>query len=162
MALAAPPPAQAALLWNWNYAGAAVAAAGTFTTNDAPDSSGFYQITGVTGSRNGVAILRLEPTGEAIPGNEGFPVDNRVTAAGGMTTSGFGFETVEGNYSNPFFASFLSPAVFLEVFTQPASGGYSELPITFAAVIVPEPATVALMLTAFAGLAATGRRRRVT
>src|ERR1700757_2587464 len=43
---------------------------------------GGYHITGITGSRNGVAITRLEPAGEAIPGNPGFPVDNLVTAGG--------------------------------------------------------------------------------
>ena len=168
-ALAAPLPAQAALLWNWSYTGATVAAAGTFGTNDAPDSGGFYQITEIAGFRNGVAIANLQAVGTAIPGNEGFPVDNRVTATGLLTTSGFGFRTVDDSYSNPFFATFLSPPSFLEVFTQPAlftqtprgnsPSGYSELPIVFTAVIVPEPGTAALVFVALAGLAAAGRRR---
>lgn len=159
MALAFSLPAQAALLWEWNYTGTGVAAAGTFVTSDAPDGSGFYQITGIAGSRNGVAITGLYPAGTAIPGNEGFPVDDLVNAAGLLTGNGFGFQTAEGNYSNPFFASFLTSPGFLEVFTQPASGGYSELPIVFAAVTVPEPGTTALVFVALAGFAAMGRRR---
>ena len=50
------PLAQAALTWSWQYSGAGISAAGTFTTEDMPDADGFYQITGITGTRNGVAI----------------------------------------------------------------------------------------------------------
>jgi PEP-CTERM motif len=153
-------PAQASLLWNWTYTGDGIAAGGTFTTDDAPDSSGYYHITGITGSRNGVAITRLEPAGEAIPGNPGFPVDNLVTAGGLLTSHGFGFATADGNHANPFYADFQAPPRFLEVFTQPASMGFSELPIQFTAAIVPEPGTLALVATALVGLAAAGRRRR--
>jgi hypothetical protein len=156
--LLAPLPAQASLLWNWTYTGAGIAASGTFTTDDAPDTGGYYHITGITGSRNGVAIIRLEPVGEAIPGNPGFPVDNLVTAGGLLTSHGFGFATADGNYANPFYADFQAPPRFLEVFTQPASMGFSELPIQFTAAIVPEPCTLALVATALVGLAAAGRR----
>jgi len=71
--LAAPLSAQASLLWNWSYTGAGIAATGTFTTDNAPDSGGYYEIKGITGSRNGVAIISLVPAGEAIPGNVGSP-----------------------------------------------------------------------------------------
>ena len=79
IALAAPLPGQAALLWNWTYTGGGIAASGTFTTDDAADSGGYYHITGITGSRNGAAIISLEPAGKAIPGNAGFPLDNLVS-----------------------------------------------------------------------------------
>jgi len=65
-------PAEALLLWNWSYSGNEVSASGTFTTNDAPDGAGFYQIVGITGIDNGVTITGLQPTGTAIPGNEPF------------------------------------------------------------------------------------------
>jgi hypothetical protein len=158
--LVAPLPGQASLLWNWSYTGAGIAASGTFTTDDAPDSGGYYRITGITGSRNGVTIIRLEPTGEAIPGNAGFPVDNLINSGGLLTSHGFGFATADGNYGNPFYADFQTPPGFLEVFTQPASMGFSELPIQFAAAIVPEPGTAALVVTALVGLisACWGRR----
>lgn len=160
MVLVSPLPAQAALLWNWSFTGTGVAAAGTFGTSDTPNNDGFYQITDISGFRNGVTIASIQPVGSAIPGNEGFPVDDLVNAAGLLTKNGFGFQTVDGNYSNPFFADFLATPGFLEVFTQPASSGYSELPIVFTAVVVPEPGTAALVLVALAGLTAVGRRWR--
>jgi hypothetical protein len=160
IALAAPLPGRASLLWDWTYTGAGIAASGTFTTDDAPDSGGYYHITGITGSRNGVAITDLEPAGEAIPGNAGFPLDNLVSAGGLLTSHGFGFATADGNYANPFYADFQTPPRFLEVFTQPALMGFSELPIRFAAAIVSEPGTSALVISALAGLIAVGWRRR--
>ena len=160
IALAVPFPGQASLLWNWTYTGAGIAASGTFTTDDAPESHGYYHITGITGSRNGVAIISLEPAGKAIPGNAGFPVDNLITAGGLLTSHGFGFAIADGNYVNPLYADFQTPPRFLEVFTRPASMGFSELPIQFAAVIVPEPSMSALVVTALAGLISVGWRRR--
>ena len=83
-----------------------------------------------------MAITGLEPTGEAIPGNSGFPVDNLITAGGLLTSHGFGFATADGNYANPFYADFRTPPRFLEVFTQPASMGFTEVPIQFTGAIV--------------------------
>jgi hypothetical protein len=162
IALAAPLPGQVSLLWNWTDTGAGIAASGTFTTDDAPDSGGYYHITGITGSRNGVAIISLEPAGMPIPGNAGFPLDNLVSAGGLLTSHGFGFATADGNYANPFYADFQTPPRFLEVFTQPASMGFSELPIQFVTAIVPEPGTSALLVTALAGLISLGWRRRAS
>ncbi|OUL28947.1 hypothetical protein BV378_07040 [Nostoc sp. RF31YmG] len=70
-----------ALSWNWNYydSGAGIDACGTFTTSDTPNSLGFYQITGITGIRNGETITGLQPTGTAIPGNEPYIVDNLIS-----------------------------------------------------------------------------------
>ena len=138
MALAVPLPEQASRLLSWSYTGAGIAASGTFTTDDTPDSGGYYKIIGITGSRNGVAIISLETVGEAIPGNPGFSVDNLINASGRLTSHGFGFRTAAGNYANPFYADFRTPPGFLEVFTRPASTGFGELPIAFAASIVPE------------------------
>jgi hypothetical protein len=138
MALAVPLPAQAWRLWSWSYTGEGIAASGTFTTDDTPGSGGYYKMTGITGSRNGVAIISLEPAGKAIPGNPGFPVDNLISASGRLIGHGFGFKTADGNYANPFYADFQTPPGFLEVLTRPASTGFSELPIEFLAAIVPE------------------------
>src|SRR5208283_5286254 len=95
-----------------------------------------------------------------FPGNAGFPVDNLINASGLLTSNGFGFETADGNYANPYYADFLVPPAFFEVFTEPASMGFSELPIGFTAAIVPEPGTAALLLAALVGLVAVGRSRR--
>jgi hypothetical protein len=73
--------ANASLFWNWSYSGAGISASGTFTTNDAPDAAGFYQIVEITGSDNGATITGLQPTGTPIPGNEPYAVDNLVSAA---------------------------------------------------------------------------------
>lgn len=136
-ALAGPLPAQAPLLWDWRYTGNAIAASGTFTTASSPDSGGYYQISGITGSRNGEAIASLEPIGQAIPGNTGYPVDNLINAGGLLTSSGFGYQTVDGNYANPYYSGYLTPPIYQEVHTQPASSGFSEGPINFKAAIVP-------------------------
>lgn len=107
----------ASLTWDWsiwpiesNQAGAVWG--GTFTTGDAPDSDGFYTITALTGDRQGVAIVRLQPSGTAIPDNEPYPVDNRVRPAhpeGQLTNAGFGYELANGWFENPFLASWELP-----------------------------------------------------
>ncbi len=150
--------AAASLTWDWSYSGSGITASGTLLTNDTPDSAGFYQITDVTGTRNGVLITGLQPTGTAIPGNEPFAVDNLISlGTQQLTGDGFGFATASGDFVNPFFADFLNPSVYLEVFsTPPFSFGTlgpedSELPIKFSAHIrpaaVPEPSTIPSLLT---------------
>jgi hypothetical protein len=152
------PAAAASLTWDWSYSGSSVTANGTFTTNDTPDVAGFYLITGITGTRNGDPIIGLGSAGSSIPGNEPFILDNLISLGNPqLTGEGFGFLTASGNYVNPFFASFLSPAVYLEVFSAPPfSGGLtgsedSELPITFSASLqpaaVPEPSTIVGLAT---------------
>ena len=124
--LTGSPPAQAILLWEWSYTASGIAANGTLTSGRRPDANGFYQISAITGMRNGDSITTLEPAGQAIPGNEGFPVDNLITASGTLTANGFGYETAEGDFANPYFADFLDPPTYQEVFVQPA---FSEVPI---------------------------------
>ncbi len=70
-------PAEA-LEWRWSYQGEGVTASGSFTTKDAPNADGFYEITGIKGEMNGVAITGLQPAGTSIPGNDGYPVDSLV------------------------------------------------------------------------------------
>src|SRR4051794_17013559 len=70
--------APASTLWNWTYTAAEITASGTFSTAEIPDPTGGYLITGITGTRNGMPIVGLQPTGTAIPGNEPFDVDNLV------------------------------------------------------------------------------------
>jgi hypothetical protein len=95
---------EALLLWNWSYNGTGVSASGTFTTNDAPDAAGFYQIVGITGTDNGATITGLQPTGTPIPGNEPYTVDNLVSAVEPrLTEHGFGFSLANGDYGNPFY-----------------------------------------------------------
>lgn len=136
-------------LWNWSYTGPGISAAGTFTTDNTPNADGAYLITSIAGQRNGVAITRLQPPGTAIPGNEPFAVDDLIIPGPGprLSGDGFGFSTADGNFANPFFADFTSPAGYLEFFSSPpftdpgqGSGG-SELAIQFVVTAVPEPAS---------------------
>ena len=146
-----------ALSWNWNYSGTGIAALGTFTTNDTPDNLGFYQISGITGTRNGETITGLQAAGTPIPGNEPFEVDNLISLnSQQLTGNGFGYSTSGGNYFNPYFASFLPTPGYLEVFSAPPFiPGFenfgpedSELPISFSATIitVPEPTSILSLL----------------
>ncbi|BAY49247.1 hypothetical protein SAMD00079811_68760 [Scytonema sp. HK-05] len=146
--------AASALNWNWNYSGTGITASGTFTTNDTANDLGFYQITGITGTRNGETITGLQPTGTSIPGNEPFIVDNLISLnTQQLTGDGFGYSTERGNYSNPFFASFLPTPGYLEVFSAPPIvPGFenlgledSELPISFSATIITVPESTSIL-----------------
>ncbi|MDZ8096050.1 MAG: PEP-CTERM sorting domain-containing protein [Nostoc sp. DedQUE05] len=150
-------PAASALSWNWNYSGTGIVANGTFTTNDTPNDLGSYLITGITGTRNGETITGLQPAGTPIPGNEPFNVDNLISLnTQQLTGDGFGYSTSGGNYSSPFFASFLPTPGYLEVFSAPPLiPGFenlgledSELPISFSATIVTvsEPTSILSLL----------------
>ncbi len=161
---------RAALIWNWNYSGTGISAAGTFTTVDTADALGFYKITAITGTRNGIAITGLQPAGTPIPGNEPFAVDNLIRLSGHqLTGDGFGYSTAAGTYVSPFFADFLTVPGYLEVFSAPpiVSGSDnfgpedSELPVVFSATPVPEPAT-AIMMAAGLGVLLVTRRRLTT
>lgn len=143
--------ARASMLWNWTYSGPGISAQGTFTTVDTADVSGLYLITGITGIRNGLTITGLQPAGTPIPGNEPYDVDNLVRiGTTQLTKNGFGFSISGGIYSNPFFADFLTPPVYLEFFSSPPFSDSmgpedSELEIQFSATPVPEPGTAVLM-----------------
>ena len=136
LGLAANLPAQATTLWVWSYSAPGIAASGTLATSDMADGEGFYLITGITGTRNGENITGLQRTGTAIPGNEGYPVDNLIRATSPqMTSHGFGFAISDGNYANPFYARFLNPPGSTEFFSIPNKPAHTELPITFTATI---------------------------
>ena len=160
-----------ALQWNWSYSGLDIDASGTFTTNDTPDDLGFYLISGITGTRNGETILGLQPTGTSIPGNEPFHLDNLISLnPQQLTGEGFGYYTDAGNYSSPFFASFLPTPGYLEVFSAPPlTPGFenfgpedSELPIQFSATIkpIPEPTGLLSSLIALGAFSKGSRLKR--
>ena len=106
-------PAEA-LEWLWSYQGEGVAASGAFTTKDAPNADGFYEITGIKGEMNGVAITGLQPAGTSIPGNEGYPVDGLVrTVVPQLSLHGFGYSLADGTYANPFYGDhFVPPGIY--------------------------------------------------
>lgn len=127
-------------------------------TTASPDANGFYTITAVTGQRNSVGITSFIPTGASIPGNcstvsSCYESDNLVRLLGGgegqLTTHGFGVGFADGTFSNYFFASFLTPKVYLEYFsappfaTLPPGPEDSELAGVFQAQPVPGPLSLA-------------------
>jgi hypothetical protein len=124
--------------WKWSYQGEGVAASGTLTTKDAPNANGFFEITGITGEANGVAITGLEPPGTSIPGNDGYPVDNLVrTDAPQLTLHGFGYALANGTYANPFYGAHFAKPDYYAFFSDPANRRTSEPAVAFTATIVP-------------------------
>jgi hypothetical protein len=127
--------AEAAMHWRWKCAGPGFEARGEFTTEDKPGPDGFYSITGVTGEANGVPIVRIQPAKTAIPGNEGWPVDNLIRAAKPqLSPGGFGFALADGSFANPFFGEHFDPTGFLAVVSDPERHVWREPRINFEAV----------------------------
>lgn len=112
--------AEASMQWRWTCKGEGFDASGAFTTGDTPNVDGYFAITGVTGEANGVAITRLQPAGTAIPGNEGWPVDNLVRSKRPqLSAGGFGFSLADGSFANPFYGARFKPPGFLAVISDP-------------------------------------------
>ncbi|MFO1027879.1 MAG: hypothetical protein U1E70_22100 [Acetobacteraceae bacterium] len=124
---------QAASVWEWHYRAPGIDASGTLVTGDAPDAAGFYQVTSIQGQRNGVDIIALQPAGMPIPGNEPYAVDNLLrTDPPHLTKHGIGFALRDGSHTNPFYADFKTPPVYLEFYAKP--GDTAERPVVFSAV----------------------------
>ena len=113
------------LKWKWRYrtpkgaSGPSIRARGTFITDSDPDRDGAFEIQHIRGHRNRDRITGLYPAGTSIPGNSPYEGDNlvrseRTSKGKQLTTSGFQFALEDGSYSNVFFASFLSPQVYLD------------------------------------------------
>ncbi len=124
--------------WRWSYQGEGVAASGVLTTKDAPNADGFYEITGIKGEANGVAITGLQPAGTSIPGNDGYPVDSLVRPeAPQLSLHGFGYALADGTYANPFYGDHFVPPGVYAFFSDPANRKTSEPLVKFTATIVP-------------------------
>ena len=103
--------------WRWSYQGEGVTASGVFTTKDTPNADGFYEITGIKGEANGVAITGLQPAGTSIPGNDGYPVDSLVrTEAPQLSLHGFGYALADGPTPIPSTAIISSRRAFTRFF----------------------------------------------
>jgi hypothetical protein len=130
-------PAEA-LEWRWSYQGEGVAASGVLTTKDAPNADGFYEITGIKGEMNGVAITGLQPVGTSIPGNDGYPVDGLIrTETPQLSLRGFGYALADGTYTNPFYGDHFVPPGVYAFFSDPAHQKTSEPLVKFTATKAP-------------------------
>ena len=129
-------PAEA-LEWKWSYRGEGVVASGVFTTTDKPNADGFYEITGIRGEANGVAITGLQPPGTSIPGNDGYPVDNLIRAkAPQLSLHGFGYALAGGTYANPFYGAHFARPDTYAFLSDPKNHKTSEPSVAFTATIV--------------------------
>ena len=130
-------PAEA-MEWRWSYRGEGVAASGSFTTKDAPNADGFYEITGIKGEANGVAITGLQSAGTSIPGNDGYPVDGLVRIeVPQLSLHGFAYSLADGTYANPFYGDHFVPPGVYAFFSDPPNRKTSEPLVKFTATIVP-------------------------
>jgi hypothetical protein len=137
VALLVTLPAKA-VEWRWSYQGEGAAASGVFTTKDTPNADGFYEITGIKGEANGVAITGLQPAGTSIPGNDGYPVDSLLrTEAPQLSLHGFGYALADGTYANPFYGDHFVPPGVYAFFSDPAHKKTSEPLVTFKATKAP-------------------------
>jgi hypothetical protein len=138
LAAAAADKAEASMRWRWTCEGPGFKASGEFATGESPDADGFYPITGVTGEANGVAIVGLQPAKTAIPGNEGWPVDNLVRSTKPeLSHGGFGFALADGSFANPFYGARFAPPGYLVVITDPARRHWSEPRVDFKVIRAP-------------------------
>ena len=129
-------PAEA-LEWRWSYQGEGVTASGSFTTSDTRNADGFYEIIGIKGEMNGVAITGLQPARTSIPGNDGYPVDSLVrTEAPQLSLHGFGYALADGTYANPFYGDHFVPPGVYAFFSDPKNSKTSEPLVKFTATIV--------------------------
>jgi hypothetical protein len=116
-----------ATVWKWRYAGPGVWGAGRLETaawsggraGDRGGATDSVEIIAISGVRNGVAIVALQPRGTAIPGNEPYRVDNRLfRRAPWLTGDGVGFRLADGSYANVFFQTHTAPHDTREYFSR--------------------------------------------
>jgi len=136
LCLAAPAAVRADRQWEWEYAGEQVMARGTLTTTDDPNTEGFFQVIGIAGTRNGVAVIGLQKTGTAIPGNEPYAVDNLIRAMPPhLTEHGIGYALSDGTFTNPFFNDTATEFFSSLVSINSAHKENKEWPIRFSATV---------------------------
>ncbi len=168
--LTTPTAATTTVSWTYTNTAEGVFAQGTFELTPIAGESDYLRVTGITGTRNGIQIIGLYAVDQAVPGNEGYPLDNRFDpTTSGMTKAGIGFQLADLTYVNLFYADFLEPPVIYEVYSAAPFEGLntaaedSEFAVAFTAVSVPEPATHLSLLLGLIGLIAgrrsTGRSR---
>lgn len=164
--MASTAPASAAV-FNWTYAApagtglVAVTASGTITTtNTTTTVSGrqAYTVTGITGTRNGVAITGLA---SAFPTTFGGADNFLFTTGLPFTDLGVSFSLASGSYANFFLDAGTTGEFFATNLAGTAGRTNAQGVFTYSAVggAVPEPSSWALLVLGF-GVAGYAMRRR--
>jgi hypothetical protein len=126
--------AQADMRWRWAYTGSRAGASGRLTTTDTADAHGFYEITSIDGSSDGSRITGFQSTGTSIPGNKGYPVDNRIRKkAPQLTEWGFAIALANRTYASPFYGARFARLGYYVFLSDPVSGRTREPFVRFAA-----------------------------
>jgi hypothetical protein len=179
--VAVVPAAKADLLWTFSYTDIAdgISATGTLTTSSTLDSNlgGFgltgFEITGISGERNGSAITGLisDPFFPAANTADGYIYDNGLlNAPAALDNDGFVFSAADGNLYNIFSVNSPSGGGYDE--SVNGSGSYNVVTLSITPDFqsssigqVPDTANTGLLLASVAGLAlivSTVRNRRMT
>jgi hypothetical protein len=161
-----------ALTWNWSYSStdSLINAAGIFTSTDTTDALGYYTITGITGTRNGINISSLVPTGQTVGGISTQPIDNLISVnQPQLTFNGFGYKLendATDTIYNPYFSD-NTGNVYRE-YNSPNNGAVDAFPgndlppqINFQATPIPENLsfTPLAIVPLFIGLRGLKKRR---
>ena len=145
-------------VYTFSYTGEGFSASGTFTTSNVlstgSDGRQGYLLTGISGTRNGVAIDGLRDAAAF-----GFPLDNRIYPTGALVNyDGVGYGTGSGAYN-----LWSNGIQYVEI-TAPSTSGFGVSSFTATRVAGPgAPAPtlgVGLLSALAAGVALLATRRR--
>lgn len=140
--------------FNFSYSGSDINAFGRLTLGAPGTESGAFEITGITGERNGVAISSLLPPGTfpvgtspdgitLVPSDNLFFPDQAIN----LGYAGFSFQTADNQKYNVYYDSTVSSYKECNVPTC----AVSDPNLTFTSTAVPEPTSI-LGLLAFGAL----------
>jgi|LauGreDrversion4_2_1035121.scaffolds.fasta_scaffold91946_2 hypothetical protein len=124
----------AQLQWLWQYAnqdGGRPIGQGRLFTKSKPNQNGYYRVTAIKGTVDGVKIDSLLPAGRGIPGNvdpiTGTPYlgDNKIRPRSlnpnkpQLTDGGIVFSLKDESYSNLFYGAYPPTPSYYEFHTVP-------------------------------------------
>lgn len=138
--------------FNWSYTGEGISAGGTFATTTT-GTAGVYQITGITGQRNGLSITALDTTLGSPDELLYYPATDTGTALSPTFLDNNGFSYDIGADAYNIFTSIGRPSVV-------ENDGGPAIVFTASPASVPEPLTVSIFGAGLLGAVALRRRKQ--